>query len=45
MGKHSVGPKISYMDEMFGRNLFLSDKIMIMIVKKNAFRIDRGRLV
>ena len=36
------------MDEMFGSNLFLSDKIgthVFVIVKTNAFGIDGGRLV
>ena len=28
MGQHCVGPKISFTDEMFGSNLFLSDKIV-----------------
>ena len=27
IGQHCVGPKISFTDEMFGSNLFLSDKI------------------
>ena len=26
MGQHYVGPKISFTDEMFGSNLFLSDR-------------------
>ena len=42
-----VVPNISFMNEMFGRNLFLSDKIMesrFVIVKTNAFGIG-GRLV
>ena len=47
--KHWVGPKILFMDEMFGRNLFLSDKIVepyvFVIVKMNAFGIDGGRLL
>ena len=37
------------MDEMFGRNLFSSDKIVesyfFVIVKTNVFRINGGRLV
>ena len=28
IGQHCVGPKISFTDEMFGSNLFLSDKIV-----------------
>ena len=48
IGQHCVGPKISFTDEMFGSNLFLSDRIVdsvIVIVKTNAFGIDGGRLV
>ena len=43
IGQHCVGPKILFTDEMFGSNLFLSDKIVI--VKTNAFGIYGGRLV
>ena len=48
IGQHCVGPKLSFTDEMFGSNLFLSDKIVthiFVIVKTNAFGIDGGRLV
>ena len=48
IGQHCVGPKISFTDEMFGSNLFLSDKIVdsrFVTVKMNAFGIDGGRSV
>ena len=47
-GKHRVGPKFSFRDEMFGRNLLFlarSRNHVLVIVKTNIFEIDGGRLV
>ena len=43
-----LGQNISFTDEMFGRNLFLSDKIVdsrFCDCEDDAFGIDGGRLV